>query len=159
MGNLVTVGLLTDLTSKAEKASSGVWRPVGRSVLAGDKPIAEASLIDRGTPDEARANAAHMAAASPSNVLTLIHEIHRLKLEVAGLEDRALAAEQVRDAADDELRRTRATLGAVTFPSRPEVKAVIDDLVQRIAEAAPECAGWARELGAVAVARSEPPAG
>ncbi len=154
MGNTVSSSLLHDLSAKAEKASSGVWRPVGRSVAAGDKTIAEAVIFDRGTADEARANAMHIAAASPANVLALVHELQRLRVESETMQDRIDAAEQAREAAETELRRARATVAAVTFPGRPETTKQIDDLVQRNSELAPTGAGAARARAARAPARA-----
>lgn len=154
MSSTISSALLHDLSGKAEKASSGVWRPVGRSVAAGDKTIAEAVIFERGTADEARANAAHIAAASPAHVLALVHELQRLRVENTSMQDRIDAAERAREAAETELRRARATVAAVTFPGRPETAKQIDDLVQRISERAPACAPDARALGAIAQARA-----
>lgn len=154
MGSTISSSLLHDLSAKAEKASSGVWRPVGRSVAAGDKTIAEAVIFDRGTADEARANATHIAAASPANVLALVHELQRLRVEATALQDRIERCEAAREAAETELRRARATVAAVTFPGRPETMKHVEGLVQAISDQAPSCAAAARALGAIALARA-----
>ena len=154
MGTTVSANLLQDMLSKAEKATRGVWRPVGKTIAAGEHTLAEAAIPFRGTPEDARRNAAHMASASPDHVIALIAELNNIRRELSELRAELSEAEQRERELHSQVVKARAVIGAVTMPSSAAAETTIADLEEQISRASPECARLAGQLAAVARARA-----
>ena len=109
--------VLHDLAARAENATAGIWRAVGRTVVSGEYKIVDAVLPPRGSPDQARLNATYIASASPSTVHGIVNELLRLRREVL---DARRAVEEMStevSAMRAEVARARAVAAAVTLPT------------------------------------------
>ena len=146
----VSATLLREMRSRAEAATRGTWRPVGKSVLAGETVIAEAALPDRGTAQDARHNAAHIASASPDHVLALLNEVSALRIQIADEVRLREEAEARTAAAEQDAARARGVLGAVTLPRGEAADRSIREILDEIAAISPEAGAKARDLAAIA---------
>lgn len=147
--------ILHDIVSRAERATAGKWRAVGRRVVSGESPIFEATVPRHGLPENARHNAAYVAAASPSVTIALVNELFRLRRAAADAERRAEEADARVEEMRQEMTRARAVTAAITLPASAEGVATATRIADRIKAQAPDTARLVDDLAAIAKARAE----
>lgn len=151
----VSPRILHDLVARAQKATAGRWRPVGKRVASGENLVFEAMVPRRGLPGEARANAEFVAAANPSAITAIVNEIFRMRREVADARRQVEEAEAQVEAMRQEMARARAVAAAVTLPTTAQAAETAGRLAARIKRQAPGVARLVDSLAKIARARAE----
>lgn len=147
--------ILHDVVARAEAATAGRWRGVGRKVYSGESVIFDAQIPRHGVPDEARRNAAFVAAASPSTLISIVNEIFRLRRAVNDAHRQVEEARESEEKMRQEMERARAVAAAVTLPTNIKAAETASRLASRIKKQAPEVARMVDSLAAIARARAE----
>ncbi len=150
-----SVKTLHEILARAQGATSGVWRPVGRSVMSGDIEVLEAKVWMHGTPDEARHNASYLTMLSPSVMNSIINELlgyRRSEKDVA--KDVEEAEERVKEA-EERADHARALVAAVTLPTGTKAETMVGELVRKLVLEAPHLETVIHQLKAIALANAQ----
>lgn len=146
---------LHDIVARAEQATAGKWRAVGRRVMSGETALFDAQVPRNGVPENARRNAAYVAAASPGAVSQLVTELFRLRRAINDADRRVEEAEAEVEKMREETRRARAVAAAVTLPTTAKAATTAARLAEQIKNRAPEVALLVDSLAAIARARAD----
>lgn len=147
--------MLHDIVARAEQATAGKWRAVGKRVVSGESAIADALVPRHGLPENARRNAEYIAAASPSATIALVNELFRLRRAINEAE-RKVEESAAREATmREEMMRARAVAAAVTLPTTAKAAQTAGRLADQIKRKAPEVALLVDSLAAIARARAD----
>lgn len=147
--------MLHDIVARAEQASAGKWRAVGRRIVAGEGALFDALVPRNGLPENARRNAEYVAAASPGAISQLVNELFRLRRAINDADRRVEEAEAEADRMRSEMKRARAVAAAVTLPTNAKAAATAARLADQIKQRAPEVGLLVDSLAAIARARAE----
>ena len=146
---------LHDIVARAERASAGNWRAVGRRVMAGEGALFDAQVPRNGLPENARLNAEYVAAASPSAVSQLVNELFRLRRAINDADRRVEEAEAEVERMRGEMKRALAVAAAVTLPTNAKAALTAARLADQIKQKAPDVGLLVDSLAAIARARAE----
>ncbi len=147
--------MLHDIVARAEQATAGKWRAVGRRVVSGETGLFDAQIPRNGVAENARRNAAYVAAASPSAVSQLVNELFRLRRAINDADRRVEEAEAEVARMKEETRRARAVAAAVTLPTTAKAATTAARLAEQIKTRAPDVALLVDSLAAIARARAD----
>ena len=143
---------LHEILARAQEATSGVWRPVGRSVMSGDIEVAEAKVWMHGTPAEARHNANYLTMLAPTVLNSIVNELLGFRRAEKDLAKDVEANENRLKKAEDAAEHARALVAAVTLPSGSTAEELVNELARKILVEAPHVEASVVKLKAIALA-------
>lgn len=148
----LTEEALRALRLKADKATPGVWRAAGRKIISGEDHVADTVAPSR-DPEQARHNAAYIAAAGPGTVRALLDRVHALEKALFDQQQVVADLEMEAKLLRDESAHNGALVAALALPAATESARLANHLAKKIRERDPECGALAEQLAALVKAR------